>query len=138
MKSFCYVVNFLTEGTTANFAVAKKHFSYPQHILRKKLRSIVMNFVKSIDFLVNLLYNILRHIIDRSARMEISYKKLWILLIEKNISPATLRKDLNIATGTMTKMRRNEDVALSVLLRICEYLDCNIGDICDAVKAECK
>ena len=55
--------------------------------------------------------------------MEISYKKLWILLIEKNISPATLRKDLNIATGTMTKMRRNEDVALSVLLRICEYLD---------------
>ena len=138
MKSFCYVVNFLTEGTTANFAVAKKHFSYPQHILRKKLRSIVMNFVKSIDFLANLVYNILRHIIDRSARMEISYKKLWILLIEKNISPATLRKDLNIATGTMTKMRRNEDVALSVLLRICEYLDCNIGDICDAVKAECK
>ena len=138
MKSFCYVVNFLTEGTTANFAVAKKRFSYPQHLLRKKLRSIVMNFVKSIDFLVNLVYNILRHIIDRSARMEISYKKLWILLIEKNISPATLRKDLNIATGTMTKMRRNEDVALSVLLRICEYLDCNIGDICDAVKAECK
>ena len=68
--------------------------------------------------------------------MEISYKKLWILLIEKNISPATLRKDLNIATGTMTKMRRNEDVALSVLLRICEYLDCNIGDICDAIKKE--
>ena len=64
--------------------------------------------------------------------MRISYKKLWILLIEKEISPATLRKDLNIATGTMTKMRRNEEVALSVLLRICEYLDCNIGDICDA------
>ena len=36
--------------------------------------------------------------------MEISYKKLWILLIEKNISPATLRKDLNIATGTMTRV----------------------------------
>lgn len=95
-----------------------------------------MNFAKPIDFLVFLVYNILRHIIDRSVRMEISYKKLWILLIEKNISPATLRKDLNIATGTMTKMRRNEDVALSVLLRICEYLDCNIGDICDAVKTE--
>lgn len=44
------------------------------------------------------------------------------------------RKDLNIASGTMTKMRRNEEVALSVLLRICEYLDCNIGDICDAVR----
>lgn len=66
--------------------------------------------------------------------MKISYKKLWIRLIEQEISPATLRKDLNIATGTMTKLRRNEEVALSVLLRICEYLDCNIGDICDAVK----
>ena len=68
--------------------------------------------------------------------MAVSYKKLWILLIERGISPAALRKDLNIATGTMTKMRRNEEVALSVLLRICGYLDCNIGDICEAVKDE--
>ena len=68
--------------------------------------------------------------------MKICYKKLWILLIEKEISPAEMRKDLNIATGTMTKMRRNEEVALSVLLRICEYLECNIGDICDAVKTD--
>lgn len=70
--------------------------------------------------------------------MKLSYKKLWILLIERDISPATLRKDLNIATGTMTKMRRNEEVALSVLLRICGYLDCNIGDICDVIKAEAE
>ena len=66
--------------------------------------------------------------------MKMSYKKLWIMLVEKEISQATLRKDLNIATGTMTKLRRNEEVALSVLLRICEYLDCNIGDVCDAVR----
>ena len=68
--------------------------------------------------------------------MNISYKKLWILLIKKDITPADLRKDLNIATGTMTKLRRNEEVALSVLLRICEYLSCNIGDICDAIKID--
>lgn len=68
--------------------------------------------------------------------MRISYKKLWVTLAEKEISPVTLRKDLNIATGTMTKLRKNEEVALSVLLRICEYLDCNIGDICDAIKAD--
>ena len=66
--------------------------------------------------------------------MRMSYKKLWLMLVEKEISPATLRKDLNIATGTMTKLRRNEEVALSVLLRICEYLDCNIGDICKSSK----
>lgn len=68
--------------------------------------------------------------------MEVSYKKSWLRLVEMEISPATLRKDLSIASGTMTKMRRNEEVALSVLLRICEYLDCNIGDICDAVRTE--
>lgn len=66
--------------------------------------------------------------------MTVSYKKLWILLIEKDISPATLRKDCAIATGTMTKLRKNEEVALSVLLRICDYLDCNIGDVCDFVR----
>lgn len=68
--------------------------------------------------------------------MKISYKKLWILLIEKEISLVTLRRDLNIATGTMTKLRKNEEVALSVLLRICDYLNCNIGEICDAVRAD--
>jgi DNA-binding Xre family transcriptional regulator len=83
-------------------------------------------------------YNVNRIIIclREVSGMKISYKKLWIMLVEKDISPATLRKDLNIAPGTMTKLRRNEEVALSILLRICEYLDCNIGDISDAVRIE--
>ena len=57
-------------------------------------------------------------------------------MIEKEISPVTMRRELNIATGTMTKLRKNEEVALSVLLRICDYLNCDIGDICEAVKAD--
>ena len=61
---------------------------------------------------------------------------MWVLLAEKEISQVAFRKDLNIATGTMTKLRKNEEVALSVLLRICDYLNCNIGDICDAIKEE--
>ena len=69
------------------------------------------------------------------CKKTISFKKLWVLLIEKNITPVDLRKDLNIATGTMTKLRRNEEVALSVILRICEYLDCDISDVCETVKA---
>ena len=68
--------------------------------------------------------------------MKISYKKLWVLLAEKEISQVAFRKDLNIATGPMTKLRKNEEVALSVILRICDYLNCNIGDICDAIKEE--
>ncbi len=66
--------------------------------------------------------------------MSISYKKLWILLIERDISKAKFRADLKIATGTMTKLNRNDEVALSILIRICEYLDCDIGDICEVVK----
>lgn len=83
-------------------------------------------------------YNITKFIIYiwEVSGVKMSYKKLWIMLIEKDISPATLRKDLNIAPGTMTKLRRNEEVALSILLRVCEYLNCNIGDICDAVRIE--
>ena len=71
-------------------------------------------------------------------RVKMSYKKLWILLVEKEINQATFRKDLSIATGTMTKLRKNEEVALSVLLRICGYLNCNIGDICDAISHDDK
>ncbi len=66
--------------------------------------------------------------------MKISYKKLWVLLIEKEISKPQLRKDLNLATGTMSKLNKGEEVAMSVILRICEYLDCDIGDICEAVR----
>lgn len=68
--------------------------------------------------------------------MKISYKKLWVLLIQKDITKPQLRKDLNLATGTMSKLNKGEDVALSVLLRICDYLDCDIGDICEAVRVE--
>ena len=107
------------------------------HKIRKKLRITSMKLVLFLDKNNILMYNYICHILSKEVRsMRISYKKLWILLIEKEISPATLRKDLNIATGTMTKLRKNEEVALSVLLRICEYLDCNIGDICDAVKID--
>ena len=68
--------------------------------------------------------------------MKISYKKLWMLLIEKDITKPQLRKDLNLATGTMSKLNKGEEVALSVLLRICEYLNCDIGDICEAVRTD--
>ena len=66
--------------------------------------------------------------------MKISYKKLWVLLIEKDITKAQMRRDLKIATGTISKLNKGEEVALSVLLRICEYLNCDIGDICSVVK----
>lgn len=67
--------------------------------------------------------------------MKISYKKLWMLLIQRDITKVRLKRDLGLAAGTMSKLNKGEDVALSVLLRICDYLDCDIGDICEAVRA---
>lgn len=68
--------------------------------------------------------------------MKISYKKLWMLLIQKDITKATLRKDVGLSTGTMSKLNKGEEVALSVLLRLCDYLDCDIGDICEVIRVE--
>ena len=68
--------------------------------------------------------------------MKISYKKLWVLLIQRDITKVTMKRDLGLAAGTMSKLNKGEDVALSVLLRICEYLNCDIGDICEAVRTD--
>ena len=70
--------------------------------------------------------------------MKIGYKKLWVLLIQRDITKVTLRKELGISTSTMSKLNKGEEVALSVLLRICDYLDCDIGDICEAVRIDSK
>lgn len=61
-----------------------------------------------------------------------------MFLIEKDITKAQLRKDLCLATGTMSKLNKGEDVAIFVLLRICDYLDCDIGDICETIRADNK
>ena len=61
--------------------------------------------------------------------MKISYNKLWKLLIDKKMSKADLRKEAGIAPNTMTRLRRDEEVSLSVLRKICCVVEANIGDI---------
>ena len=68
--------------------------------------------------------------------MKVSYKKLWILCAEKDISKSDLRKKACVSSATFTKLRKNQEVALSVLLKIAEVMDCNVGDMVDFVKDE--
>lgn len=68
--------------------------------------------------------------------MKVSYNKLWKLLIDRKLSNADLRKAVEIAPNTMTKMRKDEEVSMSVLLKIASYLDCDISDICEFVKED--
>lgn len=65
--------------------------------------------------------------------LSVSYNNLWKLLVDKKMSKADLRRAAEISPNTMTKLRRDEEVSMSVLKRICEYLECNIGDICDFI-----
>ncbi len=66
--------------------------------------------------------------------MKVSYKKLWVLLAQKEISKSELRKMIEISPSTLTKLNKNEIVALSVLVNICDKLDCDIGDIMEVIK----
>ena len=61
--------------------------------------------------------------------MAISYNKLWKLLVDKKMSKAELRKAAGIAPNTMTRLRRDEEVTLTVLNKICKTLEVDIGDI---------
>ena len=68
--------------------------------------------------------------------MAISYNKLWKLLVDKKMSKADLRKAAGIAPNTMTRLRRDEEVTLSVLNRICIVLDVNVGDVMEFTNDE--
>ena len=68
--------------------------------------------------------------------MRVSYKKLWIKCAEKEINQADLRKKAGISPGTYTKIRKNEEVSLTVLMKIAEVLDCNAGDLMDFINDE--
>lgn len=61
--------------------------------------------------------------------MAISYNGLWKMLIDKNMYKKDLAAELNISSATMAKMGKGESVSMDVMQRICEYMDCNIGDI---------
>ncbi len=65
--------------------------------------------------------------------MVVSYKKLWKLLIDKDMTAVDLRLATGIAPNTMTKLRRDEEVSMAVLAKICKVLDANIGDIMDLI-----
>ena len=65
--------------------------------------------------------------------MAISYNKLWKLLIDKKMSKADLRRAAGIAPNTMTKLRRDEEVSMAILIKICTVLNANIGDVMDLV-----
>ena len=64
----------------------------------------------------------------------VSYKKLKVLLAEKEISGVEFRKMVNISQSTFTKLNKNEFVSMEVIDRICEKLECDISDVVEYVR----
>lgn len=63
--------------------------------------------------------------------MKVSYKKLWVMCAEREISKAELRKRAGLSSATFTKLRKNQEVTLGVLLKIAKVMQCNAGDMMD-------
>lgn len=68
--------------------------------------------------------------------MTVSYKKLWKLLIDRDMKKQDLQNIANISAVTIAKLGRNENVTTNVLAKICHALNCNVGDIMDVVEEQ--
>lgn len=65
--------------------------------------------------------------------MAVSYKKLWKLMIDKDINKSQLCEKAKISTNAMAKLGKNEDVRVEVLSKICLELDCTLDDIMEII-----
>ncbi|MBO5514168.1 MAG: helix-turn-helix transcriptional regulator [Mogibacterium sp.] len=68
--------------------------------------------------------------------MEVCYKKLWILLIDKEMKKKDLKSQAGISWTSVTKLSKGENVSMEVLMKVCKALECNIGDIMDLILEE--
>ena len=65
--------------------------------------------------------------------MVVSYKKLWKLLIDKDLMKKDLQSKAGVSWATITKMSKGEPVSTEVLMKICKYLQCDVGDIMEFI-----
>ena len=68
--------------------------------------------------------------------MAMCYKKLWKLLIDKNLNKTDLRERTKLSTTTIAKLGRDEYVSMEVVAKICETLHCDVGDMMEYVPEE--
>lgn len=68
--------------------------------------------------------------------MSVSYKKLFKLLIDKDLKKNDLREMAGIGNSTMTKLANNENVTMEVMAKICSALDCKIDDVVEILPDE--
>ena len=65
--------------------------------------------------------------------MEVSYKKLWKMLIDKDMKKKDLQAAAGISWASVTKLSKGETVSMEVLMKVCKALNCDIGDIMEII-----
>lgn len=68
--------------------------------------------------------------------MTVSYKKLWKLLIDRDMLKKDLQEAAGISWASVTKMSKGETVSMEVLMKVCKALNCDIGDIMELIPEE--
>ena len=68
--------------------------------------------------------------------MEVSYKKLWKILIDKDMKKKDLQAAAGISWASVTKLSKGETVSMEVLMKVCKTLNCDIGDIVELIPEE--
>ena len=68
--------------------------------------------------------------------MEVSYKKLWKMLIDKDMKKKDLQAVSGISWASVTKLSKNENVSMEVLMKVCITMNCDIGDIMELIPTE--
>lgn len=77
-----------------------------------------------------------RKYVRMERNMSISYKKLWKLLIDKDMMKKELAEKANISSASIAKLGRNENVNTDILLKICTALECDFSDIMEIVNED--
>lgn len=68
--------------------------------------------------------------------MEVGYKKLWKVLIDKDMKKKDLQTAAGISWASVTKLSKGETVSMEVLMKVCKALKCNVGDIMDFIPTD--
>jgi len=65
--------------------------------------------------------------------MKLSYKKLWVMLVERDMKRTAFAKKAKISSASLAKLGKGANVTTDILVKICEELKCDISDICEIV-----
>ena len=68
--------------------------------------------------------------------MKLSYKKLWVKLVERDLKKTEFARKAGISSASLAKLGKGANITTDVLLKICEYFDCDFSDIVEVIKAD--